>query len=207
MVKNYGYVLVENIKGYDGKEYKILLDKETGKFHVRDLPAEEWFSDTNLPKLREKALAYIRKVSLAKFEPVIVVERDRYSQSEHSLSLSYERYFVTGLGTSGSIWKAFTPAGYECTVVMGDDGGKRDDTLEGSAGHASHRNDPSKGAVVLPYTPERWTALRSITKAMQELNRRLLALIEDKGELDRMLGRVAVGGFSMLLGHKKEEKS
>lgn len=206
MAKNYGYVLIENVKGYDGKEYKILLDKETGKFHARDLPAGEWFSDTNLPKLKAKVLAYIRKVCLAKFEPVIVVERDRYNQSEHSLSLSYERYFVTGLGTKDSIWKAFTPTGYECTVVIGDDGGKRDDTLEGSAGPASHRSDPSKDAVVLPYTNERWAALRSITKAMQELNRRLLALIEDKGELDRMLGRVAEGGFSMLLGHKKEGK-
>lgn len=201
-----GYVLVEKIKGYDGNQYKIMLDKQTGKFHARDLPAGEWLSDASLPKLREQALSYIRKVSLAKFEPVIVVERDRYSHGDHTLSLSYERYFVADIGESDQVWKAFTPKGYEGTVVIGDDGGKQDDTLEGSPGPASHRSDPSKDAIVLPYTPERWAALRSITKGVQELNRRLLALIENKTELDKMLGRVAKGGMPLLLGGQRPPK-
>lgn len=208
-----GYKKFDEIVWEDGAKYPILVNKETGEFRVQfPDPTSEYrnlasFSGKDLQEVRDQAIAWLKDNQELDWEGVIIIRgADKVGgyrhASEESVNLSYKRYFRAKRKNNSYLWKEFAKAGDNPHHNEADK-----DDVEGQPGKPcgepygvlSSAVDPKNSdTLVLPYSPERWSALRTISLLIKNLNERINTLL-DQGKLDDMLLSIAQRGAQALL--------
>jgi len=215
--REHGYKKIDEIVWEDGTKYPITVHKETGEFRVViPDPASEYrnlasFTGKDLQDIRDQATAWLKDNSTLDWEPVIIIrgaERigGRRHAEEYKINLDYKRFFRAKRKNSSYLWKEF--AGDKHLNEAGKD------EVEGQPGRpcgepygfvAALVNPEDNDCLVLPYTAERWSALRTISLLIRNLNERVNALL-DQGKLDDMLLSIAQRGAQALLPAPKEDR-
>jgi hypothetical protein len=199
MRKQRGVVEVDTFKLYD-RVYQIYLNKKTGEFTIEISP-EHAVSGKDLETVRKEATAFIESLHKLEFKPVIYIEHSHdfgtLKPSDDRLDFEYKRYFRAVDRTGKAIWRRFQEEG---DIPEDDSDNNWLDALEGKPGEVMFEPSGSSGdkTVILDYTPERWKALRRISKAMMVLNRRLEEIVKPK-VIETFLDDITKRGLSGLL--------
>lgn len=201
-----GWRKFDEIPWEDGTKHVIKCSTETGEFMIEiEDPGGGWqslakFKDKDLNKVKEEAIAWLKDNSTLSWEAIIIIKGGeknplgRMYVSEESLSLRYDRYFRAKRRDGSYLWKEYAKDKHQNSAD--------DDDVTGMPGR-SLREPNTHERVVLPYTPERWSALRMISLIITQINERINALI-DQGKFDDMLSTIAQRGASLLLPGPKE---
>lgn len=201
-----GWRKFDEIPWEDGAKYVIRCSTETGEFMVEipdptsDYRSLAKFVDKDLNKVKEEAVAWLKDNSTLSWEAVIIIKGGeknplgRMYVSEDSLSLKYDRYYRAKRKDGSYLWKEYAKDKHQNSAD--------DDDVKGMPGRAM-REPSIHERVVLPYTPERWSALRMISLIITQINERINALI-DQGKFDDMLTTIAQRGAALLLPGPKE---
>lgn len=204
-----GWKKFDTLSWEDGTEYPIRCSTETGEFMVKiPDPDSEWrnlasFQDKDLAKVKEEALAWLKDNAMLAWEAIIVIRGANKvggyrHASEESVNLEYKRYYRGKRKDGSLLWKEFAKAG-DKHLNLADK-----DDVEGQPGKPCHMPfgisliQSEEGALVLPYSAERWSALRTISVLVRNLNERINALL-DNGKMDDMLMSIAQRGAQALL--------
>jgi hypothetical protein len=200
-----GWRKFDEIPWEDGTKHIIRCSTETGEFMVEiEDPDGGWqslakFQDKDLNTVKEQTVAWLKDNSTLSWEAIIVVKGGeknlgRMFSSEDSLSLKYDRYFRAKRKDGSYLWKEYAKDKYKNSADKDD--------VTGMPGRPM-REPPFHERVVLPYTAERWSALRMISLIIKQMNERINALI-DQGKFDDMLLTIAQRGAALLLSGPKE---
>jgi len=199
MRKRQGVVIIDTIKRHD-QEIPIRLDKESGEFQVE--VEGHSFCGKDLGQVRQQAIDLLDETNVISFEPVIVVayvERNTGHGPDEESEFKYERYYRGKMKPGKEVWKTFV-AKNEIDDEDHVEGQKWKDVVGGRPGEATRipwilretTND------VIDYTPERWTALRQVSRAVAEINRRLLQIVKE-GRTEDFLANISRHGTAGLL--------
>jgi hypothetical protein len=180
----------------EGEPFDIYCDLNSGEFRIE--VDHEVFRGKSLPNVKAKAVVRITERNGGQWKPVILVRgREFYSdeREECELMLSYNRMFRAVQANSENVyWKP-----WYCTSKDGASVGNDEDCVTGTPGPDCCRTPMDLGSsTVLDYTPEKWLALRSISKAMRELNLRIGEMIKPN-RCEAFLAGVAHGDSLRLL--------
>jgi len=198
-----GWRKIDEIEGPNREKIEIRCNLASGVF-MAEIPdpnnprrsSLEKFEGKNLEKVKADAIGWLKGNEKVVWEAIIILRgatkwRGVRDASDSSLDLHYGRFFRAKRPDGDYLWKDFKEK----------DNGKKDsdDEVEGVPGElnkfAPHTGEDS---LVLPYTPERWSALRMISLLIKQLNERINALF-DQGGLDNMLTTIADRGARALL--------
>lgn len=198
-----GTIIVEKYE-WRGVVYPIMLNKNTGKFHVHipnpdgtRMPLETFGGE--LPEVKEQLEKYLKESDGKdlKWEAVIIIKTEKgsrygYNRSdEHALDLRYWRGFRAKTMSQKILWRDFKNG--EDDVEL--------DMREYNVDPPYFRHD----GIELKYTPERWSSLRLITETMKLMNERLQKILEGGAdEVTKMLQGISEKGAQMLLPAPKE---
>lgn len=166
--------------------FKLLFTMEVGG---------RTFEGETPKELKLQAEAFVKGHDRLEWRPIIAVESSPYAST---LEMRYHRYFQAD-GADGKLHRRWRVPG----VVGSDHSQMRTDTadiLEGEPGDVDH--GPGKTERILPYTPERWKALRELDKAIHaalESARERLEKILSEGDLDAFLANVGRRGPQAIL--------
>lgn len=147
-------------------------------------------------ELKLQAEAFLKGHDKLRWNPIISVEPSPYGSS---LELRYHRYFKADGGGDKKIyrrWRVPGMVGSDHSMVRADTA----DILEGEPGDVD--NGPRLKDRVLPYTPERWKALRELEKALETALAAAHARFEkilSEGDLDAFLANVGRRGPQAIL--------
>lgn len=187
--------------GIEGRTAVLRFDAHTLVF---TLEVEGRTFEGETPKeLKLQAQAFLRGHDKLEWRPVIAVETSPYAST---LELRYHRYFEADNGEK-KLYRRWRVPG-----VVGSDGSAfhtdTADMTEGQPGDVDH--GPRLKERMLPYTPERWKALRDLEKAIQaalEAARAKLEKILSEGDLDAFLENAGRRGpQTILFGPEKGTK-
>lgn len=203
-----GVVKVDALESKDaGFKAPIHLNKGTGEFSI-EMDKDKKIVTKDLEELKTEAAKWLEENRALKWRPVIVIrpEGDRYSAreaSEEEIDFSYERYFQSKRPDGSRVWKHFqNEPGAE--IPEGKEMGWNDVADKGVAGCST--SEPyianRKDSIIMPYTPERWMALRTISHMIRKLNERISK--ELKGGAQKFLAHIAKLGTTSLLPAPKE---
>lgn len=174
---------------YRGLKVDIFLDHETGTFSAelpfdtlsqdevnsnRTYGGSDHYSDGSLVALREKLGTAIGIRLNAKFKPAIYVQP---LEDCGRLSLEYYRIFEAPKPGGGLLLRQFIPKGAVQEGFLPDE-------VDGSPGAYCYRNTD---VTRLDYSPEKWTALRKLSKMLEQLRDKINEEIADASRLDKML--------------------
>jgi hypothetical protein len=200
MRKRQGVVIIDTIKRHD-QEIPIRLDKESGEFQVE--VGGHSFCGKDLGQVRQQAIDLLDETNVISFEPVIVVayveSNTGHGPDEESIEFQYERYYRGKMKSGKEFWKTFV-AKNEIDDEDHVEGQRWKDVVGGRPGEATSvpwilretAND------VMEYTPERWTALRQVSRAVAEINRRLHQIVKE-GRTEDFLANISRHGTAGLL--------
>jgi len=211
-----GYKKIDEIVWEDGTKYTIAVNKENGEFRV-EIPDHESdyrtlavFRGNDLQQVRDETLAWLRDNAVLDWEAVIIIRGSESiggyrHASEETINLNYKRYYRAKRKDGTYLWKEFAKAGdthlntAESDEVKGQPGRPCGQPF-GFVSEVVAAVEPrrAKDSLLLPYTPERWSALRTISLLIKSLNERVNALL-DQGKLDEMLLSIAQRGAQALL--------
>ena len=181
----------------DGVTLEVHCEMETGKFRIE--VDNKVFEGSNLSDVRTKATTYVSEKKRADFKPVILVQaHGGFDNDEDRLVLRYERFFrANGDNEGKTLWKAWN--------FEGERKGKDADRTDGKPSY-NLINFPGwrSDATFIEYTPERWLALRSISKAMAELNKRLKEAIKPN-KCEEFLASIHQRGVERLMAPEKKQ--
>jgi hypothetical protein len=184
----------------EGATLHVHCDMESGEFRIE--VDREMFRGKNLADVRAKAVAHVQNKMRANFKPVIMVEKHDGGfdgNKEERLCLKYERYFRAEIDDK-FLWKVWN---LDAKSSQPDEDRTDGKPSAGLVGFPGWRSD----ATFLDYTPERWLALRSISKAMAELNKRLIAATKPDKCADFLAGIAQRGVERLMAPEKKEGKA
>lgn len=193
----------------DGTKHTIRFHKDAEgdegdlKFSV-GVSGTEIIQDNDIEKLKKRALEFLSKHASLVFEPIILIDHDRdpfYHRKEHEVSLRYERCFMSQKVDGENIFRRFQTVG----DIPEEEGAKWSDVLDGKEGNETTMYIDDK--LLLPYTKERWKALRTISKMIVALNGRIGELVMDKDKVDLFLSSILERGTKALLPSNEKSKS
>jgi len=205
---------IDEIAGPDGTLHPIRCDLATGKFSIVFADASgvtvHRIDGKDLEKVREEAVAWLKETSTLKWEPVILMRCgynrsswQTYVGSEKSIDLEYTRYFRAARKNGEAIWKEFAKSpspSYPDIFNEADD-----DDVEGVPGKDCRAGWISESKVI-PYTPARWSSLRTISVMIKTLNERIHGLVEGD-KMEALLESIAAKGAPALLFAPGENKA
>jgi hypothetical protein len=189
----------------DGSKLPIKLNREGGEFFI-EIEGEDSFRGKDLEDVKRRTLAWLNENRALKWKPMISIEFDERSagfRSGHKINLEYHRAFVATDSKGKTIVSYFDEI-----TPPGDNETERADLLEGNPGRrdSDWRYRPDEGRVVLDYTPERWSALRLITRAIEDIEAKLRVFLAPK-KAEETLGAIAAAGVAKLLGGPTAKKA
>lgn len=214
-----GTITVDEVKLEGGITIPILLSKESGIFRARidrtfeghnttHHESESW-EDKDLDKVRTKIHQWHKDNVKLDWEPLIVLfpggGSDYRSRSENVLGSCFERMMRAKKLTSENYewrsWAFSKPDGgfvYAHDLDVYPPGGKEHRPEK----WRSNETDP----VIIPYTPERWTALLQLVKMENALRERLAVIMQsDEMKLDLFFRQVTGTGLLAFSGLKIKE--
>jgi hypothetical protein len=195
-----GWRKFDEISCEDGAKVPIRCNTETGEF-MAEIPNPEYpsqslakFSGKDLNKVKAEAVAWLKDNATLQWEAIIVVNgasrwKGVRESSDNSLNLHYRRAYRAKRRDGSFLWKEFSLDG---------ENESDDDEVKGKPGRTTSGPGIGEDSVVLPYTSERWSALRMISLLIKHINERLHALL-DQGKLDDLLLSIAQRGAMALL--------
>lgn len=197
-MRQHGIRKIETIVAEDGSKHDIKLHMETGTFSIAIHEEGNYQSavrfDGTLEEVRSKAKAWLKDNTNLKFEPMLWIKSGEDNSwqkaSDSHIDLEYKRYFKAVRPDGSTLWKEFRPVYTE---------GGREDAVNGEPGNPTRGPWTDKTAILLPYTPERWSALRMIGLMVRQLNERMAKLVKD-GKFDDALKNIASQGMLALMG-------
>lgn len=207
-----GWRKFDELKGEDGTKCLIRVNHESGEFRATVRPQGEQdtsysrpvfdFRAKTLEEVKEAAQKYLADTLKLEWRPMIVIfepsKRGRWETEkgpdENHVSLRYERYFVAIRVDGSRIWKDWKAVYSEEDKKRAVD---RMETLVGEPGYATDRENYAYTQLI-DYTPARWSALRLMSHAIRELNRKLDHEFLGK-DLNGFLEAVAERGNMMFL--------
>jgi hypothetical protein len=165
--------------------------------------------------VRQQAIDLLDETNVITFKPVIVVayveSNTGHGPDEEDIEFKYERYYRGKMKSGKEVWTTF---------VAKNDTDDEDDTTEarkwadvvgGRPGEATSvpwilREEAND---VIEYTPERWTALRQVSRAVAEINRRLLQIVKEGRTEDFLanIGRHGTAGLLLMSPDKAKDVS
>lgn len=207
-----GYKKIDEIVWEDGTKYPITVSKETGEFRVQiPDPESEYrnlasFSGKDLQEIRDQAIAWLKDNQELDWEAVIIIRGAekiggiRHAE-EYKINLDYKRYYRAKRKNGAYLWKEFAGDKHLNEADKEEVKGQPGRPCSEPYGFIAAISDPEKygsDCLALPYSPERWSALRTISLLIKQLNERINALL-DQGKLDDMLLSIAQRGAQALL--------
>lgn len=200
-------------------QFWALVERKREGYGYPEKVFDEKGSDIN--EVREKAKKFLEDSINLNWEPVILITRPeepgnrrRWSgHSEDSIHLEYERFFRATTKEGPTLWRDFKPIVEEAEPkkprgltqyewnqrLEGTSEEMKENATKGEPG--DYCKEPyratasgSEDGVLLPYTPEKWSALRGITFAIRQVKAKLrenLELSRAPGFLDAVAARGA----------------
>lgn len=164
----------------NNERFQVVLDVSSGEFRIELTGHDHLIKADTLEKVRADALAWLRGNANLDMKPVIVVQisdpiLSHAGDNEESLMLSYERCFLGIRKDKEKIWKK-----WQNTGEIPEDGDSWLDCVEGKPSTTSEYISNESTSKILPYTVEKWKALRKISKLIRTMNTRLVELFEGK---------------------------
>ncbi len=195
----------DEIKAEDGTKIPIKLDKDSGVFSI-EVSKGERIQGTELDDVKRRALAWLAENRALDWKPRIAIAFEGRSgwRAGHSISLEYARGFVAvdarGSGTAAA-WDEIAETDEEREL-------NKLDTLRGKPGRrdSDWKFRAGENRVVLEYTPERWSALRLITRAIESIEEKLQAFLSEEKAAATLAAIAQAGVANLLAGPKKEGK-
>jgi len=214
-----GYKKIDEIVWEDGTKYPITVSKDSGEFRVQiPDPSSEYrnlasFTGKDLQEVRDEATAWLKDNATLDWEAVIIIRGaekigGRRHAEEYKINLDYKRYYRGKRKNGSYLWKEFSRGGDKHLNEADKD------EVKGQPGRpcgepygvvAALVDPEGSDTLVLPYSAERWSALRTISLLIKQLNERINALL-DQGKLDDMLLSIAQRGAQALLPAPKEDR-
>lgn len=160
------------------EKFQVTLDIDTGKFRINLTNHDHIVEGDALEKVKAEAKDWLKGNAGIEMKPVIVIRMDERNvahahDNEEALLLKYERCFLGIRKDKGKVWKNFDTTG----DIPEGDGNGWDDCLEGKASNQSYNIWDEAHSKVIPYTVEKWKALRKISKLIRAMNIRLEEIV------------------------------
>jgi len=204
-----GWRKLEQHEGEDGTIAVIHMEASSGRFRASAGPehgATFHYESKDLVDVRTKTKEHLQNCVLTSWEPILFIKRpekieprERYSSwSSPSLGrveLDYERYFRSTRPGGQVIWKEFEIIKPALNRFDEPDEHKNLDKTDGKPGKAI--NEPREACngddyARVPYTPERWLAMRSLSQRLEEINDKIREKLQDKN-VESFLASVDIG--------------
>lgn len=163
------------------EKFQVTLDTDTGEFRIILTGHDHIARGYTLEKVKADAIDWLKGNANLGMKPVIVIRMSEQRvahahDNEHELMLRYERYFLGIRKDKVKVWKAWEDTG---EIPEGDGNGWLD-CLEGKASNQSDSPFDEDRSKIIPYTPEKWKALRKISKLIRALNIRLDEIVRSR---------------------------
>lgn len=204
-------------------QFWALVERKREGYGYPEKVFDEKGSDIN--ELREKAKKFLDAALKLDWQPVIIVtrpdepgQRRRWSgHSDDTLYLEYERYFRAETKGGPTLWRDFKPVVEEAEPKkprgltlyewnqrrQGIDDEMKENATKGEPGdyckepyHATASG--ADDGVVMPYTAEKWSALRRITFAIREIKGRIRKELAPETAAQFLESVAARGGAALL---------
>jgi hypothetical protein len=173
--------VVDHLEWYvTNEKFQVTLDIGSGQFQINLESHDHIIKGDVLEKVKADAMAWLKGNAELDMKPVIVVRMSdpivaHARDSEHALMLNYERCFVGVRKDKQKIWKKWQDTG---SIPEGEHSWL--DCVEGKASSQSERLWDEAHSKIIPYTIEKWKALRKISKLIRIMNTRLEEIVESK---------------------------
>lgn len=162
------------------ERFQVTLNISSGEFCINLKGHDHTVKAETLEKVKADAKEWLRGNANLEMKPVILVRMGdpvlSYARdNEKSLMLNYDRCFVGVRHDKKKIWKK-----WENTGEIPEDGDSWDDCVEGKPSSQAEFPWNEERSKILPYTVEKWVALRKISKLIKAMNTRLDEIVESK---------------------------
>jgi hypothetical protein len=180
--------VVDHLEWYVTQEkFQVTLDTDSGEFRINLTNHDHIVKGTTLEGVKTEAKDWLKGNAELEMKPVIVVRMSsarvsNASGNEEELMLKYERYFLGIRKDKVKVWKAWQDTG----EIPEGDGNTWSDCLEGKPSNQSDSPWDEDSSKIIPYTVEKWKALRKISKLIRAMNIRLEEIVGSK-ELEGFL--------------------
>lgn len=186
----------------DGSVYKIVLDSEDGDFSIYLEGYNKVIKAKTLDEVRQEARKWMELNSGVEFLPVIVIEagscfsNDKVDAREHNLQFKYERAFSATRKDGVKVWRHWDYV----DDIPDEKDANWNDSLEGRPGHVESRS-LDETEIEIPYTKEKWLALRQLTKMIRAISIKLIE-IREGGTMEKFLLDIFKKGVAPMLEFK-----
>lgn len=168
-------------------------------------------------KVRTEAKKYLEQCRLSEWTPVIFIKRpDEAEEKDHygswespdlgTINFDYDRYYRAARQDGQLAWKAFEVVNPARNKFRELNQVKNLDKVNGKPGETvgEPQEHDNERYVSVPYTKERWSALRMITRRIQEINAKIREQLDQK-RAEGFLDSVARNGMPLLAGPKERK--
>lgn len=162
------------------EKFQVTLDIGSGEFQINLIGHDHIVKGDTLEKVKADAREWLRGNAGLEMKPVIVIRMSdpvvsHARDNEHALMLNYERCFLGIRKDKEKIWKKWQDTG---SIPEGEHSWL--DCLEGKASSQSACLWDESQSKIIPYTVEKWQALRKISKLIRAMNTRLEEIVNSK---------------------------
>lgn len=215
-----GWKKLEQHEGEDGTVCVIRMEASSGRFKATVGPDHHEafkFEDSDLVKVRTEAKKYLEQCRLSEWTPVIFIKRpDEAEEKDHygswespdlgTINFDYDRYYRAARQDGQLAWKAFEVVNPARNKFRELNQVKNLDKVNGKPGETvgEPQEHDNERYVSVPYTKERWSALRMITRRIQEINAKIREQLDQK-RAEGFLDSVARNGMPLLAGPKERK--
>lgn len=165
------------------ERFPVRVDAYSGMFAIElgETYDNKIFKGKDVEKVRGEAFAYLRDVTVGKWEPYIVVEHDTSGfQHDHAIYFEYRRMFRLKKADGALLWKDWIGAAEE---HKGE---------PGRSSHGPNTDDEYTVEKCLPYSKEAWDGLLAITAAVKAVDKKIKEMVAGRG-LEAKLKGIAAG--------------
>lgn len=177
------------------ERFPIRVDAYSGNFEIAlgGNYDDKAFKGKDVEKLRNEAFVYLRDVTSGKWEPFVIVEHNNQGiQNEHQIYFEYRRVFRLKKTDGTLLWKTWH--GPDATH----------EGIPGSSCYGPDVEDEDKHVKCLRYSRQVWEGLLAITWAIEEVDKRIRAMVSGTDLEEKLKGIAA--GTQNALGYDGAEK-
>lgn len=173
--------VVDHIEYYvTNEKFQVTLDIGSGEFRINLTGHDHIVTGETLEKVKADAKEWLNANADLEMKPMIVIRMSdpvvaHARDNEQALMLHYDRCFMGIRKDKQKIWKKWHNTG-----SIPEDGDSWLDCLEGKASSQSESLWDEANSKIVPYTNEKWLALRKISKMIRVMNTRLEEIVGSK---------------------------